>query len=116
MADLLPDEEFPIKDQLPLRRIRHKDGGRGEHYPFDAWADGRDRLAYRGKDYKHTTPRGFCGTLQRWAKQWGVTCTAIPMDDGKVFFNLGPLSEEAKARRDYNYGPLLYNLEEERGY
>lgn len=116
MADLIdPGDLIPA---LPLRRIRLEDGGRGEHYPFDAWADGKWRRAICGKDFVGIRPSSFTAALVRWGKRWetGVSFWKSTSGDQSIFFRISPLSPDKVAIRDNSYGPLLYNLEEERGY
>jgi hypothetical protein len=115
MAELM--DKPPVDVRLPLRRIRRLDGGKGEHYPYDAWADGQWRTARQGTDYL-TNFAGFRSAISRWAKRYGLDYQVVPGAPGTgcCQFRIEPLSAQQVSTRSYSYGPILYDFFTERGY
>lgn len=114
MAELVNKQDVGNR-RLPLCRIRLLDGGRGEHYPFDAWADGRWRRARPGVDF-FASSESFKVSLYRWARRWTTSVQFASDDQGGILFKLEPLDPARQSARDYAYGPILYNFEQARGY
>jgi hypothetical protein len=112
MAELM--DAPPVVTGLPLRRIRRLDGGKGEHYPFDAWADGRWRTARQGRDF-HAKVTSFRSAIARWATRYDLSFE-VRVGDGCCQFRIEPLSAQQVSTRSYSYGPILYDFFTERGY
>lgn len=87
---------------------RHKyDGGRGEIYPYDEWADGEIRIATQGVDFA-TQPQGFYVTLYQWALRNGEVKFQGRVEGNKVIFKLGPLTAEQYENRRFYLTPEEY--------
>lgn len=127
MADLSNERPTYRSPRVYRRRIR--DAGRGERFPYDAWADGRERIAREGVDWGLADlPNGdvqacgagsaqyFRSSIYAWTKLWGTTCRTQLRKDDTVIFSIEPLNPQTRAQRDRLYGPYLYDFDTERGY
>jgi hypothetical protein len=127
MADLVSGTEAHV---IPahIYRKRREDSGRGERFPYDAWADGKPRRAFEGLDFGPSirngvfvtrgakTRQSFRTAIYAWANQWGTQATIENDGPGCVIFTIAPLAPERVAQRDRMYGPYLYDFDHERGY
>ena len=96
------DEGVPFtKPTIKRHRI---EGGRGEIYPYDEWADGNLREALQGEDFT-CHPHSFRAALHRWARRNGDVRLSTRVDNGRVFFQLGPLTPEQAAERRFYVTP-----------
>jgi hypothetical protein len=99
----IPAGEEPASRRPQLKR-GYPDGGRGEIYPYDDWANGTWLKATRGVDFD-VAPASFRAALARWARANGRVALISRVEGNVVSFKLGPLTEEQKLMRSYYLTP-----------
>lgn len=97
--------DLPDRVKRPVLKRHRLEGGRGEIYPYDEWADGQWREAERGVDFD-VTINSFYSNLKQWAKRnGGVQLQVRQHGQRKVLFRLGPYTEEQEEIRRFYVHP-----------
>lgn len=105
LLNQMEQDAIPARAKRPVLKRHRIEGGRGEIYPYDEWADGQWREAVQGEDFDVTTS-SFYANMKQWAKRnGGVALLIRAHHPDKVYFKLGPYTEDQKAIRRYYVHP-----------